>query len=80
MKSILEIQLSFKYKQFVGIIILIGSLRCLKEAKTMDMILGLSVNLNTVPLFSVTYVDGTHWNCLIEYLQHVSFQLLSDPP
>ena len=32
----------------------------------MDMILGLSVNLNIVSLFSVTYVVGTHMNCLIE--------------
>ena len=39
-----------------GIIILIGSFRSLKETKTMDMILGLSVNLNIVSLFSVTYV------------------------
>ena len=38
-----------------GITILIDTLRCLKEAKTMDMILGLSVNLNIVSLFSVTY-------------------------
>ena len=48
-----------------GILILIGSLRCLKEAKTMDMVLGLSVNFKIVSLFSVTYVVGTHWNCLI---------------
>ena len=32
----------------------------------MDMILGLSVNLNIVSLFSVTYVVSTHYNCLIE--------------
>ena len=60
-----------------GIIILIGSLRSLKEAKTMDMILGLNVNLNIVSLFPVTYVVDTHWNCLIDsnvYLQHMSFQ------
>ena len=31
----------------------------------MDMILGLSVNFNIVSLFSVTYVVGTHWNCII---------------
>ena len=43
-----------------GIIILIGSLRCLKEVKTMDMILGLSVNFNIVSLFSVTYVVGIY--------------------
>ena len=36
-----------------------SSLRCLKEAKTMDMILGLSVNLHLVSLFSVTFVVGT---------------------
>ena len=49
-----------------GLIILIGSLRCLKEAEAMDMILGLSVNLNIVSLFSVTYVVGAQWNCLVE--------------
>ena len=49
-----------------GIIIRNGSLRCLKESKTMDMILGLSVNLNIVSLFSVTNVVGIHWNCLME--------------
>ena len=32
----------------------------------MDMVLGLSVNLKIVSLLSVTYVVGTHWNCLIE--------------
>ena len=32
--------------------------------KTMNMILGLSVNLNVVSLFLVTYVVGTYWNCL----------------
>ena len=37
----------------------IGSLRCLREAKTMDMILLLSVNLKLVSLYSVTYVVGT---------------------
>ena len=31
----------------------------------MDMILGFSVNFNIVSLFSVTYVVGTHWNCII---------------
>ena len=34
-----------------GMIILIGSLRCLKEAKSMDMILVLSVNFNIVSFF-----------------------------
>ena len=32
----------------------------------MDMVLGLSVDLKVVSLFPVTYVVGTHWNCLIE--------------
>ena len=32
----------------------------------MDMILDLSVNFNIFSLFSVTYVVGTHWNCLVE--------------
>ena len=31
-----------------GILILIGILRCLKEAKTMDMILGINVNFKIV--------------------------------
>ena len=31
----------------------------------MYMVLGLSVNLKLVSLFSVTYVVGTHWNCVI---------------
>ena len=44
MNSNLEIKLSCKYKQFTvrvtGILILIGSLGCLKEVKAMDIILG----------------------------------------
>ena len=32
----------------------------------MGMILDLSVNFNVVLLFSVTYVVGIHWNCIIE--------------
>ena len=32
----------------------------------MNMVLGLNVNLKLVFLFSVTYIVGTHWNCLIE--------------
>ena len=32
----------------------------------MYMVLGLSVNLKLVSLFSVTYAVGTHWNCVIE--------------
>ena len=35
----------------------------------MDMILGLSVNVNIVSLFSVTYVVCTHWDCLFELPQ-----------
>ena len=46
------------------IIILIGSFRCLKEAKVMDMIRGISVNFKIVSLFSVTYFVDAHWNCL----------------
>ena len=45
MNSNLEIKLSCKYKQFAvvtGILKLIGSLECLKEVKTMDVILGKS--------------------------------------
>ena len=58
-----------------GIIILIVSLRYLKEAKTMDMILGLSVNLNIVSLFSVTNVAGIHWNCLIEAIPMCTYNI-----
>ena len=50
----------------------------------MDMILGLSVNLNIVSLFSGTYVVGTHWNCLIEAIpmctKNMFFQKLSVSP
>ena len=45
-----------------GNLILIGSLGCLKEIKNMDMILGKCKSSS----FSVTYVVGTHWNCLYE--------------
>ena len=41
----------------------------------MDMILGLSVNLNLVPLFSVMYVVGTHWNCLIEAIPMCTYNI-----
>ena len=58
-----------------SIIILIGSLRCLKEAQTMDMILGLNVNLNLVSLFSVTYVVGTHWNSLYEAIPMCTYNI-----
>ena len=49
-----------------GILILIGSLGCLKEVETMDIILGKGKYPNSfLPLlFSVTYVVGTHQNCL----------------
>ena len=62
-----------------GIIIPIGSLRFLKEAKSMDMILDLSVNFNIVFLFSVTDVVGTlcmrQFQCHhYVYQQHMSFQ------
>ena len=41
----------------------------------MDMILGLSVNLNTVSLFSVTYVVGSHLNCLIEAIPMYTYNI-----
>ena len=59
----------------IGIIILIGSLRFLKGAKTIDMILGLSVNLNIVSLFSVTYGVGTHWTCLVEVIPMCTYNI-----
>ena len=51
MNADLEIQLSYKYKQFAGILILIGSFGCLKEAETMDMILGKRKFQNSFPYF-----------------------------
>ena len=65
MNSNLEIKLSCKYKQFyrrvTGILILIGSLGCLKEVKTMDTILGKCKFPNSFSsLFSVTHVVSTH--------------------
>ena len=49
----LKLKLSCKYKQFrvTGILILIGSLGCLKEAKAMDMILGKCIFPNSFPDF-----------------------------
>ena len=32
----------------------------------MNLVPGLNVSLKLVSLFSVTYIVGTHWNCLIE--------------
>ena len=45
-----------------GILILIGSLGCLKEVKKTDMIL----EKCEFPNSFLPYVVGTHWNCLIE--------------
>ena len=41
----------------------------------MDIILGLSVNLNIVSLFSVTYFVGTHWNCLYEAIPMCTYNI-----
>ena len=41
----------------------------------MGMILGLSVNLNIFALFSVTYVVGIHWNCLIEAIPMCTYNI-----
>ena len=43
----------------------------------MDMVLalGLSVNLKLVSLFSVKYVVGTHWNCLIEAMPMCTYNI-----
>ena len=41
----------------------------------MDMVLGLSVNLKLVPLFSVAYDVGTHWNCLIEAIPMSTYNI-----
>ena len=41
----------------------------------MDIILGLSVNLIIVSLFSVTYVVGTHLNCLIEAIPMYTYNI-----
>ena len=40
-----------------------------KRGKTMDMILVKYIFQNRFTLISVTYVGGTHWNCLIEAIQ-----------
>ena len=39
----------------------------------MDMILGLSVNLNIVSLFSAAYVVGTQWNCITETISMCTY-------
>ena len=41
----------------------------------MDIILSLSVNLKLVSLFSVKYVVGTHWNCLIEAIPMCTYNI-----
>ena len=41
----------------------------------MDMILGLSVDLNIVSLFSVTYIVGTHRTCLIEAIPMCTYKI-----
>ena len=41
----------------------------------MDMVLGLSVKLKLVSLFSVTYVVGAHWNCLIEAIPMCTYNI-----
>ena len=59
-----------------GIVILIGSLGCLKEVlvRTMDMILGkrkfqIVFFLN----FSNIYVVDTRWNCLIVCINNICY-------
>ena len=44
---------------------------CLKEAKTIDMIL--QNRLNT--LYSITYVIGNHWNCFIEAIPMYTYNI-----
>ena len=58
-----------------GIIILIDIFRCLKEAETMDMTLGLSVNLNIGSLFSATNAVGIQWNGLKEAIPMCSYNI-----
>ena len=41
----------------------------------MDIMLGLRVNLKLVSLFSVIYVVGVHWNCLIEAIPMFTFHI-----
>ena len=45
---------------------MIGNLRYLKEATTLDMILAKCKlqNIYFFLIFSINYVVGTHWNCL----------------
>ena len=75
MNSNLEIILTI-CSRVKGILILIGSLGCLKEVKTMDMKLGKCKfpKKNTF-LFSVTYVVGTHWNCLYEAIPMCTYNI-----
>ena len=54
-----------------------GSLRCLKEAQTMEMILDKCKFENSLSLFSVTYVVGTHWNCLTDIIQMCIYVICS---
>ena len=55
-----------------GILILNGSLGCLKELKTTDMILG-NVNFQIVfSLFSVTYIVGTHQCVPTRYVHSIN--------
>ena len=46
--------------------ILIDSLTCCKEVKTMSMILYIYFKNTFLLFFLASNVDGSHWNCLIE--------------
>ena len=76
MNSNLEIKLSCKYKQ-TAILILIGSLGCLKEVKTMDMILGKCKFQNSFLPYFQLFILGTHWNCLYEATPMYIYNIMS---
>ena len=41
----------------------------------LHLMLRLSVNLNLLFYFTVTYVVGTHWNCLIEAIPMCTYNI-----
>ena len=59
-----------------GILILIGSLGYLKELQTINMILGKCKFPNSFLLLSLTYVVGSHWNCLYEAIPMCTYNFL----
>ena len=49
---------------------------CLKEAKTIDMILGkCELQNRSNSLYSITYVIGNHWNCIKEAIPMYTYNI-----